>query len=155
MLNYFNKRTITINRETVTKYNGRLFVCIYQDNVYGAMKILGKSAFEAYMILVGNKDKFNLDYSPAFISQVSGMCLETARKALSELEEKCFLIKDNYGNYNFYETPKTPQQLRALSNEKREFVDSYGEVFRYTYSELVKIVGQKTANEMWENAEKC
>lgn len=151
-MKYFNQRTITVNRDKVNSNSGKLFLCIYQDNLSDAMKNLGKSALEAFLCLAFNKDGYTIDYSPALISKITGMCLDTARSALRELENKGYLIKDDAGNYSFYEKP---QLHRRIYIEKREFIDDEtGEIYNLSYSELVKEVGEFQAKYLWEDAKK-
>lgn len=151
-MRYFNQRKATIHRDLVKKNSGRLFLCIYQDNLINAMKDLGGSAIQAYLCLAFNKDGYKIDISPAYISKNCGICLDTARKALKELESKGYIIKDDNGNYAFYER-KIDQ--KRLFIEKREFTDvETGEIYELSYSELMNIVGETEAKGMWEAAKK-
>ena len=56
------------------------------------MKSLTHSTFKVYTCLLFNKDLFTIEYSPSYISQLSGIHPDTARRAFKELEEKGYLI---------------------------------------------------------------
>lgn len=74
----------------------------YQDNITDAMKDLSSSAFKCYMVLLMNKDQFNIDYSPEYISSITNNSKITVRKALKELCEKNYLVQVNDKHYNFF-----------------------------------------------------
>lgn len=77
------------------------------------------------------------------------MCKDTARKAIRELIEKGY-IEQNEKGYEFYECPRKIQNIKPVG-EKKEFVDDEtGEVFLYSYSQLVSIVGKEKADILWE-----
>ena len=78
------------------------------------------------------------------------MCKDTARKGINELIEKGYIDKTERG-YDFYEYPRRKQELKPIG-EKREFVDSEtGEVFEYSYNQLVAAVGEEQAAALWES----
>lgn len=104
---YPNQRFIKINKETVSqsKITGRKYLIAYQDNIMNACNDLSSSAFKVYMALMLNKDGYVFDYSPECLRQMTNLCRATAKKALLELEEKHYLIKEDDKQFNFYEFP--------------------------------------------------
>lgn len=76
------------------------------------------------------------------------MCKDTARKAIKELIEKGYIDKTERG-YDFYEYPKKTPVIKPLG-EVREFIDDEtGEVYKYSYNQLVAAVGEAQAAELW------
>ena len=118
------------------------------------MRDLSASAFKCYLTLVMNKDNFELDYSPEYISSVASICKDTARKSMKELCEKGYLIQVDNKNFNFYEYPRfVAKKEETIDNEKREIIDeSTGEVYHYSFSQLRKYVNEERAREMWKEA---
>ena len=147
-----NQKVIRINREKVVKgaTGGRLFLVAYQDNILTAMKSLSHTAFEIYIYLLLQKDGYSVCYSPEYIHKAANMCKDTARKGLKELIEKGYIDEKDKG-YDFYEYPRKKQELKPIG-EKKEFVDSEtGEVFVYSYNQLVAAVGEEQAAALWES----
>lgn len=152
---YPNQKMVSIHRDKVLKGSREAFLCAYEDNLMEAMKNLSHTAFKVYIVLLLNKDGFNLEYSPTYISYATGMCVETARKCLRELEEKNYVIKSNNSNYG-YDFYERPHKKPTFTVEKREFIDrETGEIYQYTYEELVSIAGVYNASTMWEGAKVC
>lgn len=150
---YFGQRKIRINRQTVSasKQTGRIYLIAYQDNIKKAIKQLSASAFKCYLVLMMNKDQYQIDYSPQYFSSVASICRDTARKALKQLCQKNYLVKLDDKNYDFYEYP--PFFLRKEKEQKRTVIDKYtGEVFHYTYKQLKALVNEQTANKLWQEA---
>ena len=153
---YPNQKTITINREKVEKVNanGRLYLVAFQDNLCAAMKNLSHSTFKVYTCLLFNKDLFSIEYSPAFISQLSGIHPDTARRAFRELEEKGYINQIDNHSFVFYEVPRQSYKVKPLL-EKRQFIDDdTGEIVLLTYQELVDAIGENGALSMWREAVK-
>lgn len=153
---YFpNQKQIKINRELVEKSNGRLFLVAFQDNISEAMITLSHTGFKVYMSLIFNKNNYCLEYSPKYVSQITGMCLDTARKGLKELQTKGYLIPtdDREKFYNFYEVRRYTKI--NIQKEKREFIDNdTGEVLNLTYAELLENIGNEVeAKQIWRDAE--
>ena len=145
-----NQKVIKINREKVIKglTGGRLFLVAYQDNISAAMKTLSHTAFKIYIYLLFQKDGYSVCYSPEYLHKAANMCKDTARKGINELIEKGYIDKTERG-YDFYEYPRRKQELKPIG-EKREFVDSEtGEVFLYSYNQLIAAVGEEQAAELW------
>lgn len=147
-----NQKVIKINREKVVKglTGGRLFLVAYQDNISSAMKVLSHTAFKIYIYLLFQKDGYSVCYSPEYLHKAANMCKDTARKGINELIEKGYIDKTERG-YDFYEYPRRKQELKPIG-EKREFVDSEtGEVFLYSYNQLVAALGEEQAAALWES----
>ena len=145
-----NQKIIRVNREKVDKVaaQGRLYLIAYQDNLLYAMKDLSHTAFKVYMYFLFNKDNYSVAYSPEYIHKQANICKETARKAFKELQDKGYIIKSDRG-LDFYEYPKQAAKLFPIG-EKREFVDDEtGEVFNYSYNQLVAAVGEEQAAALW------
>lgn len=154
-MNYPNQRQITIHREAVNKNSVRLFLCAYQDNITNACKVLSHSCFKVYVALLFSKNGYSMEFSPKYISQLTGLCLDTIRKAFKELQEKGYILPANEtGTLNdFYETPQSKAKINVV-REKREFVNNdTGEIMKLTYAELLDIVENEIeAKQIWEDA---
>lgn len=148
-----NQKIIKINREKVDKVigSGRLYLIAYQDNISSAMKNLSHTAFKVYIYLLFHKDQFSVAYSPEYIHKMSGICNESARRAFKELIEKGYIVQGEK-NFSFYELPQRVANIQPIG-EKREFIDQdTGEVYKYSYQELVAVVGKESADIMWGDA---
>ena len=152
MMDYIpNQRVIKINREKVVKglSNGRLYLVAYQDNLQTAMKNLSHTAFKVYVYLLFQKDGYSICYSPEYLRKQANMCKDTARKAIKELIDKGYIDETEKG-YDFYECPRKAPVIKPIG-EVREFVDDEtGEIVKYSYNQLVSIVGEEQAKELWE-----
>lgn len=153
-MNLPNQKMITIHRDNVKRGTGRQkpFLIAYQENLKYAMKSLSGTGFKVYMMLVFNTDNYRISFSPKFVSLETGISLDSARKALKELEEKKFIIAGEHLHYDFYEEP---QMMRInLKAERKEFVDEdTGEILNLTYEELLDIIKETAiADNMWRDA---
>ena len=84
------------------------FLMIKKSNLYEAYRTLNATALCLYLFLAGNKDGFNLEYSPKAIHAEMGMPESTCRDQFKVLVEKGFLDPKHEGsnNFDFYETPR-------------------------------------------------
>ena len=145
-----NQKVIKINREKVVKglTQGRLYLVAYQDNISAAMKTLSHTAFKIYIYLLFQKDGYSVCYSPEYLHKAANMCKDTARKGINELIEKGYIDKTERG-YDFYEYPRRKPVIKPMG-EVREFIDDEtGEVFKYSYNQLVAAVGAEQAAALW------
>lgn len=101
---YPNQRAITIHRETV-KNAKEPFLAVSNSNLFYAMNNLTNSAFKVYVYFLANKDKYQMGISPADIKNKTGVCIETARKAIKELELRKYIFLEEDFRYHFYERP--------------------------------------------------
>ena len=153
-MSYPNQKMIRIHRASVEKGSGKTkpFLFAYQANLKEAMKRLSGTGFKAYLMLVFNTDQYQTAYSPQYIADETGMCLDSARKAMKELTEKGFLLAGEKSHFDFYEEP--PQKKISIKAERKEFIDEdTGEILTLTYEELLNAVGQQAvADMMWREA---
>ena len=142
---YPNQKQITINRELVKKNTPRFFLCAYQDNLSEAMKNLSHTGFKVYLALMFNRDKYAIEFSPKYVSQITGMCLDTARKGLKELESKFYLLPSNETKtmYQFYETP------HEEGITKRIYDFNSGRFMNLTYQETMSKYGYVEGIRLW------
>lgn len=151
MLDYIpNQKIIRVNREKVDKVaaQGRLYLIAYQDNLLSAMKDLSHTAFKVYIYLLFNKDGYSVAYSPEFIRKQANICKETARKSFKELIDKGYIEEGERG-YDFYEYPKRKPIIKPIGETKEFIDDETGEVFKYSYNQLVAAVGEEQAAALW------
>lgn len=145
-----NQKVVKINREKVIRglTGGRLFLVAYQDNLLAAMKNLSHTAFKVYMWFLFQKDGYSVCYSPEYLHKAANMCKDTARKGMKELIEKGYVDQNERG-YDFYEYPRRKPIIKPMG-EVREFIDDEtGEVFKYSYNQLVAAVGEEQAADLW------
>ena len=107
MAQYANQKQIVINRENVvnSKSSNRPYLIAYQDNLKQAMLDLTPAAFKVYICLLFNADGYKLDFSPEHIKNITGLCKDTIRKAMTLLELRGYIKTVDYGKYIFSETP--------------------------------------------------
>ena len=145
-----NQKIVKINREKVIRglTGGRLFLVAYQDNLLTAMKNLSHTAFKVYMWFLFQKDGYTVCYSPEYLHKAANMCKDTARKGMKELIEKGYVDQNEKG-YDFYEYPRRKPVIKPIG-EVREFIDDEtGEVFKYSYNQLVAELGEEQAATLW------
>lgn len=115
---YTNQKQITIKKERVegSKKYQQPYLIAYKANLEDAMKDLTATAFKVYICLLCNKNNYTIEYSPEHISRVTGICKDSARKALVQLEQKGYLKQINDHRYIFRESTITV----AFEDEKVE-----------------------------------
>lgn len=67
------------------------------------MLLLTPAAFKVYVCLLFNADGFKLRFSPENIRKMTGLCKDTIRKAMTQLELKGYLISIDWYRYIFRE----------------------------------------------------
>ena len=84
------------------------FLLIKKSNLYEAYRTLNATALCLYLFLAGNKDGFNLEYSPKAIHAEMGLPESTCRDQFKVLVEKGYLVPKHEGSsiFDFYETPR-------------------------------------------------
>ena len=85
------------------KYNSPYLIA-YQRNLEDAMKELTASTFKVYICLLCNKHNYTIEFSPEHISNVAGICKDSARRALLQLEECGYIKKIDDNKYIFRES---------------------------------------------------
>ena len=102
---YPNQKQIKVMRENVvnSKINNRPFLVAYQDNLKEAMLNLTPAAFKLYVCLLFNADGYKLRFSPENIHKMTGLCKDTIRKALTQLEQKGYIESIDWYRYVFRE----------------------------------------------------
>ena len=113
------------------------------------MKNLSHTAFKVYVYFLFQKDGYSICYSPEYLHKAANMCKDTARKAIKELIEKGY-IDENEKGYEFYEYPKKIPVIKPRGEVKEFIDDETGEILKYSYNQLVAIVGEEQAAELWE-----
>ena len=95
------------------------------QNLYDAYRTLregrrGATAIYLWLVLAGNKDGFDLAFSPKAIEIRAGMPESTCRDAMGVLIDKGYLVQKNEGSnvYDFYERPEyAPGAVSAVLRE--------------------------------------
>ena len=118
---YANQKQITIRREQVqgSKKSSRPYLIAFQDNIEGAMKELTPATFKVYVYLLCNRHNYAIEFSPEHISNVAGICKDTARRALTQLEECGYVKKIDDHKYIF-------RECKYISYEDTNRSDFYG-----------------------------
>ena len=119
---YPNQRGIKINREPIQKDSKESFLAVKSINLFYAMKDLSNSAFKVYLYFLANKNGYVMGISPAAIRNKTGVCLETSRKAIRELETKGYIVFSDNLRYSFYEVPHKDVSRFGLEERKEEYL---------------------------------
>ena len=100
-----NQKQVKVIRENVEKAKeaNRPYLIAYIDNLQDAMRNLTPSAFKVYMCLLFNADGFKVRFSPENIHNMTGLCKDTIRKAMTQLEQKGFIKSVDWYRYIFTE----------------------------------------------------
>lgn len=101
-----HQKVVKIHRENVD----RNFIQISKDNFYNAYQDLNSTATMLYLYLAGNKDGYDLAFSPEAVKNSLGMPTTTCRDQFKKLLEKGYLTqrKPNSNIFDFHEIAQTP-----------------------------------------------
>ena len=102
-----NQHIVKVHRDMPGENEGN-FLMIKKSNLYEAYRTLNATALCLYLFLAGNKDGYNLEYSPKAIHAEMGMPESTCRDQFKVLVEKGYLVPKHEGSsiFDFYETPR-------------------------------------------------
>jgi len=102
-----NQRRVLVHRDMPKKGEGN-FLQIKKENLYAAYRDLNATALCLYLYLAGNKDGFDLAFSPKAIHSEMGFPESTCRDQFNVLVNKGYLVRrnDKSNIYDFYEIPK-------------------------------------------------
>ena len=102
-----NQRRVLVHRDMPEKDEGN-FLLIKKENLYAAYRNLNATALCLYLYLAGNKDGFDLAFSPKAIHKEMGMPESTCRDQFKVLVNKGYLVPRHEGSnvYDFYEIPR-------------------------------------------------
>ena len=102
-----NQRRVLVHRDMPEKKEGN-FLLIKKENLYAAYRDLNATALCLYLYLAGNKDGFDLAFSPKAIHSEMGLPESTCRDQFKVLVNKGYLVRKNENSniYDFYEIPR-------------------------------------------------
>ena len=102
-----NQRRVLVHRDMPGKDEGN-FLLIKKENLYAAYRNLNATALCLYLYLAGNKDGFDLAFSPKAIHAEMGMPESTCRDQFKVLVNKGYLVPKHEDSniYDFFEIPK-------------------------------------------------
>ena len=99
-----HQRVVHVNRDMPKNGEGN-FLMVKKQNLYDAYKDINATALVLYLYLVGNKDGFDLAFSPKAIHEETGMPESTCRDQFNVLLKKGYLVPnhDDSNIFNFHE----------------------------------------------------
>ena len=111
-----NQRRVLVHRDMPKKEEGN-FLLIKKENLYAAYRDLNATALCLYLYLAGNKDGFDLAFSPKAIHNEMGLPESTCRDQFKVLENKGYLVRrsDTSNVYDFHEKPKGKEKAGTAS----------------------------------------
>ena len=111
-----NQRRVLVHRDMPGKDEGN-FLLIKKENLYAAYRNLNATALCLYLYLAGNKDGFDLAFSPKAIHSEMGLPESTCRDQFKILVNKRYLVRRNKSSnvYDFYEIPKEKETAETAS----------------------------------------
>ena len=111
-----NQRRVLVHRDMPGKDEGN-FLLIKKENLYAAYRDLNATALCLYLYLAGNKDGFDLAFSPKAIHNEMGLPESTCRDQFRVLENKGYLVRrdEKSNRYDFYEIPKERKTAETAS----------------------------------------
>ena len=113
-----NQKVVHVNRDMPDKNKKEgNFLLIKNENLYAAYRDLNATALCLYLYLAGNKDGFDLAFSPKAIHSEMGLPESTCRDQFKVLENKGYLVpKHEKSNiYDFFEIPKDKKTAGTAS----------------------------------------
>ena len=111
-----NQRRVLVHRDMPKEKEGN-FLLIKKENLYAAYRNLNATALCLYLYLAGNKDGFDLAFSPKAIHNEMGLPESTCRDQFRVLENKGYLVRrdEKSNRYDFYEIPKERKTAETAS----------------------------------------
>lgn len=111
-----NQRRVLVHRDMPKEKEGN-FLLIKKENLYAAYRDLNATALCLYLYLAGNKDGFDLAFSPKAIHNEMGLPESTCRDQFRVLENKGYLVRrdEKSNRYDFYEIPKERKTAETAS----------------------------------------
>ena len=111
-----NQRRVLVHRDMPKEKEGN-FLLIKKENLYAAYRDLNATALCLYLYLAGNKDGFDLAFSPKAIHNEMGLPESTCRDQFRVLENKGYLVRrdEKSNRYDFYEMPKERKTAETAS----------------------------------------
>lgn len=107
-----NQNIMHIHRD-MPQSGDRDFLVVKNQNLYDAYQTLrqdrrGGLAIYLWLVLAGNKDGYDLAFSPKAIQERSGLPESTCRDAVDRLIRTGYLVRKHEGSniYDFYERPE-------------------------------------------------
>lgn len=130
-----NQNIVHIHRD-MPQSGDRDFLVVKNQNLYDAYKTLrqdkrGGLAIYLWLVLAGNKDGYDLAFSPKAILERSGLPESTCRDAVDRLIRNGYLVQKREGSniYDFYERPEfATQKSTHTVTEKAQPVPEEKEV---------------------------
>lgn len=113
-----NQKVVHVHRDMPDKNKKEgNFLLIKNENLYAAYRDLNATALCLYLYLAGNKDGFNLAFSPKAIHNEMGLPESTCRDQFKVLVNKGYLVpKHEKSNvYDFYEIPKEKEKAKTAT----------------------------------------
>ena len=104
-----HQKVVHVNRDMPDKNKKEgNFLLIKNENLYAAYRDLNATALCLYLYLAGNKDGFDLAFSPKAVHNEMGLPESTCRDQFKVLERKGYLVPkhENSNIYDFFEIPK-------------------------------------------------
>lgn len=128
---YPHQYKIKINR---TPSRGKDFIQIDKTVFAQAYQKMSRApgALALYVWLVGNKDGYPLDFSPAAVLKQLGMPISTTHGAVARLKKEGFLVKrENSATHDFFEIAREDLVPKEIEEEMEdEECDDPSPVFR-------------------------
>lgn len=111
-----NQRRVLVHRDMPKEKEGN-FLLIKKENLYAAYRDLNATALCLYLYLAGNKDGFDLAFSPKAIHNEMGLPESTCRDQFKVLVNKGYLVRrsDTSNIYDFYEIPREKKKADTAS----------------------------------------
>ena len=154
-----NQRRITVIKEQIEKGSGakRPYLIAYRDNIEKAAKDLSGNAFKLYIYLLGNQEGYEFGFSPKDVGSRYGFSEDSARDAFKTLEKKGYLVEERNNIFTFNErkvdaTISLPSTF-GKNLETKKFRDDKGNLYEWTYNELLEIGCEgdaAVAKQLWE-----
>ena len=122
-----NQKNITTHITYSLKQGG--FIGIPRDLFFAKMRELnGGSTFSVWCYLCDNQDGYSEDFSPTYVSELTGYSTKSIRTAINKLIEEKYLVPRTEGTryYDFYPDPGSNKKgRRKVSNALENKLGGY------------------------------
>lgn len=111
-----NQKVVHVHRDMPDKNKKEgNFLLIKNENLYAAYRDLNATALCLYLYLAGNKDGFDLAFSPKAIHEEMGMPESTCRDQFKVLVSKGYLVPrhERSNVFDFFEQPKEKEKAET------------------------------------------
>ena len=113
-----NQKIISVLKDGKAQCDtSHIYMKAQKESMFNAMKDLTPTNFLVWLYLASQSDNYTFGFSPAAISQETGLKKSALQEGIRVLIDHNYLIQRTDSNiYDFYEIPKTKEEIEEMKN---------------------------------------